>query len=87
VRREKAKLAAREGKNYEDGAELFGDWLPHNPRAARLAYELMDATEWQHLPDSGGFMAQDEALMEDIALLSRMAGFVREQLRVNNKET
>lgn len=83
--KEKARRAARKGRVPGDGRELFDDWCPHNPRAAWLAYDLMDATDWQHLPDSGGWFEQDESLIEDITLLARMAGFIREQMRANEE--
>jgi hypothetical protein len=40
---------------------------------------MMDSVDWQHLPDNGG-TNQDEALMTDIAMLSRMANYVEAQI-------
>jgi hypothetical protein len=51
-----------------------------------LMYELMDATDWTHLPEQGGWFDQDEALMEDITLIARMASFVRAHVEVNESD-
>lgn len=83
VKHVNAKRAAREGKQTGDGSELFGDWEVYLPRASWLAYSLLDATGWQHLPASGGFFEQDELLMEDLTTLTRMASYVDAQAEVN----
>jgi len=83
---EKRKRAARDGKNLGDGAELFGDWSLYNPRAAWLSFSLLEASDWHHLPEAGGWYGQDEMLMEDLATLSEMAGYVRAQIEVNEAE-
>lgn len=46
----------------------------------------MDRADWQVLPGSGGWMDQDEGLMEEISTLARMSMYVRAQLEVNEAE-
>lgn len=84
---ETAKWRARHGKPSDDSdEELYDDWCPHYPKAALLLYELMDATEWAHLPNGGGWLDQDEALMEDVAQIARKAQFVRAHVEVNEAD-
>lgn len=40
---------------------------------------MLDALEWSHLPYSGGIMDQPEELMEDVAIISWLAGIIRDQ--------
>ena len=82
----KTKRAARKGKRIGDGSELFGDWGVSNPNAAWTAYVMMDSTDWQHLPDGGGYFNQDEALITDIAMLSRMANYVEAQIEADESD-
>lgn len=64
---------------------LFEDWCPAAPQTAWLLFTLMDSTEWKHLPDPGGLLDQDETLMADVALLSRMSALVYAQLEANDE--
>lgn len=80
-----AKRAARKGERTGDGSELFGEWSLYTPKASWLAYTLLDATGWQHLPQDGGFFGQDELLMNDLATLARMASYVDAQAEVNEE--
>lgn len=84
---EQAKRDALKGRPRGDGSELFEDWSLHYPRAAWMLYQLMDATDWKHLPGGGGWLDQDECLMTDITILARMANYVRAQLDVNEAES
>lgn len=87
IKLETSKWRARHGKpSTENDKELYEDWCPNYPKASLLLYELMDATDWAHLPNSGGWLDQDEALMEDITLLARKAMFVRAHVEVNESE-
>lgn len=87
MRWNQAKLAARKGQSIEDGAALFDDWKPDNARGlVWTLYTLLDATGWAHLPDAGGWLAQDESLMQDLALLSQMSALVMAQLEANAQD-
>jgi hypothetical protein len=79
-------LMARRGLNIEDGSELFDDWTLHQPRAARLAFALVERAEWKTLPEVGGWFEQDELLMEDLTLLSRQASYVRAQVEADHPD-
>lgn len=49
-----------------------------------LAYRtwaMLDATDWKHLPNSGGLLEQDEALMDDTFTVEFMARRVKESKR------
>lgn len=78
----RAKLEAEKGGGPAVDA-LFDDWLPTNPKAARTLFMLMESTDWRHLPMDGGWLDQDECLMEDVALLSQMSQLVRSEVRGN----
>ncbi|MCC6361866.1 MAG: hypothetical protein IT450_24285 [Phycisphaerales bacterium] len=51
-----------------------------------MLYEFLDATDWSHLPEGGGWLDQMEAQMEDITLIARMASFVRAHVEVNESD-
>ncbi len=72
-----------EGRILGDGSELFDDWTLYHPKASWLLFQWMDATEWKHLPNSGGWLEQDETLMTDLTTLARMASYVRAQIEAN----
>lgn len=42
-------------------------------------WTMLEAMEWAHLPYGGGLMDQPEELMENVAIISWLAGIIRDQ--------
>jgi len=50
-----------------------------------LLYKTLDTRGWPHLPGTGGWLDQDEALMEDLATLSQLAYVLEAHIEVDEK--
>jgi hypothetical protein len=59
---------------------LFEDWAPPSPTAWTL-FTILEAKDWKHLPNGGGWCDQDEGLMEEIALLSQLSYLTEAEVR------
>lgn len=53
----------------------------HDFEAAWTVYLQMEALEWKHLPDAGGLLDQNDALMEDLTKIRAAVWRVRQQLK------
>lgn len=67
----------------ETGADpLWEDWAPP-PDAVYSIYMLWESGGRYNLPDAGGWLDQDEGLIQQIGTLATMSAIVRAEVRNN----
>lgn len=61
-------------------------WDLHNPEKAWQVYTMLENIEWKHLPDAGGLLDQDEALMQDLSVIAYQSQIIRQMIDADKKE-
>ncbi len=61
-------------------------WDLLEPEAAWRVWTMLEATEWRHLPQAGGLLDQDEALMSDLAAIGARSSIVRQMIEIEKQE-
>jgi hypothetical protein len=75
-----AILDAENGFNETGTDPLFEDWTPPPDPVVDL-YMLWEAGGRQHLPDAGGWLDQDEGLINQLGLLAEKSAIIRAEVR------
>lgn len=48
-------------------------------------WSILEGIEWKHLPDPGGLLDQDQALMQDLSTIGHMSWLVEATLKSDGK--
>jgi hypothetical protein len=78
IRRKYPNASTAEDATGEDPEEV---WDVSDPQLAWKVYRLSEGTEWHFLPEGGGLINQDEALMDDLVTIAWRKGILEERMK------